>query len=204
MPGSETTAPILLASGSPTRKAMLERAGLTVEAVAPSVDEAEVKHALRADGASAEDCAELLAEMKAKRVAARHPGRVIVAADQMLVCNDIWFDKPPDRDHARAQLVALSDKTHTLISAVVVFINGARTWHHVDRARLTMRRLSPGFIDGYLDACGEAVLGSVGAYQLEGRGAQLFASVEGDFFSILGLPLLPLLDYLRARGVVPT
>lgn len=196
--------PLLLASGSQTRRAILERAGISVEAVRPAIDEAEVKRALQADGASPFDCAELLAEMKAQRVAARYPGRVIIAADQMLVCNDIWFDKPPDRDHAQAQLLALSGKTHTLISAVVVFINGARTWHHVDSASLTMRPVSHDFVEHYLDSVGDTVFQSVGAYQLEGMGAQLFTRVEGDFFSILGLPLLPLLGYLRTRGLVAT
>jgi septum formation protein len=117
----------------------------------------------------------------------------------MLVCGDVWFDKPPDLDHARAQLMALRSRTHELVTAVVVFRNGEVLWHHVARARLTMRNFSDAFLDDYLSAAGDSVLASVGAYQLEKLGAHLFARIEGDYFTILGLPLLPLLEFLRVQ-----
>ncbi len=193
--------PLILASGSTTRLAMLTAAGLVAEAVAPAVDEAEVKQALRADGANAATVAEHLAELKARRVARRHPEALVVGADQMLVAGEVWFDKPPDLDHARAQLRALRGRSHELVTAAVVMAGDARLWHHVARARLTMRAFSDGFLEAYVEAAGSRLLESVGAYQLEGLGAQLFARIEGDVFTILGLPLLPLLDFLRAQGV---
>ncbi|HET7595036.1 MAG TPA: Maf family protein, partial [Stellaceae bacterium] len=122
--------------------------------------------------------------------------------DQMLDCAGTWFDKPHDRADARAQLVALRGKRHELVSAVTVVRNGAVIWHLVDRPRLAMRAFSDDFLDTYLAALGDEALASVGVYQLEGLGAQLFERVEGDYFSILGLPLLPLLDFLRGHGVV--
>jgi len=196
-------AAVVLASGSATRAAMLRAAGLEVVVDPAAVDEDEAKRALRADGASAADAAEVLAEMKAQRISARHPGALVVGADQMLECEGAWFDKPADRAGAKAHLAALSGRTHRLVSAAVVCVNGSRTWHAVDSAELTMRRLSEAFVDRYLDAAGDAVTTSVGAYQLERLGAQLFVRVKGDHWTILGLPLLPLLGHLRERGVLP-
>jgi septum formation protein len=193
---------IVLASASVTRAQLLERAGLRVLCDAAAVDEAEVKAAFRAEKSDAATCATALAEAKAERVSRRHPGDLVVAADQILDCNGVWFDKPPDLAHARAQLMALSGRRHELVTAVTVFRDGENLWHVTERARLRMRALSADFVDAYLAACGESVLGSVGAYQLEGLGAQLFDRVEGDFFAILGLPLLPLLGFLREHGVV--
>jgi septum formation protein len=120
----------------------------------------------------------------------------------MLDCNGIWFDKPADLDQARAHLQALSGKSHRLVTAAIAVHGSARLWHTITAAKLTMRRLSDGFIDGYLERVGPAALSSVGAYQLEGLGAQLFERVEGDFFTVLGLPLLPLLGFLRGQGVI--
>ncbi|NIA71711.1 septum formation protein Maf [Pelagibius litoralis] len=198
-------APLLvLASGSATRRKVLAAAGVAFQVQAAAVDETAVKESLRAEGATAIQTAETLAELKAQRVAAKFPGALVIGADQMLSCNAVWFDKPVDSDHAAAHLRALSGKAHELSTAVCVVRNGARAWHHNAVARLTMRSLSDDFIETYLAAAGEAVLGSVGAYQLEGPGAQLFAEVEGDFFTVLGLPLLPLLDYLRANKVLPS
>lgn len=193
-------APLLvLASASVARREVLESAGITVTTQAAAVDEAAVKESLKAEGASPIQAAETLAELKAQRVATKFPGALVIGADQMLSCNGVWFDKPVDQDHAAAHLRALSGKTHELSTAVCVVRNGGRIWHHNAVARLTMRALSDAFIAAYLEAAGPAVLGSVGAYQLEGKGAQLFSAVEGDFFTILGLPLLPLMDFLRAN-----
>jgi septum formation protein len=190
---------VVLASASAARATLLENAGFVVVREPAAIDESEAKAAFRAEGAEAASCAVALAAAKAARVSRRHPGELVVGADQILVCSGIWFDKPPDRDHARAQLVALRGRTHELVTAVCVFRDGADLWHHVERPRLAMRAFSDAFLDAYLAAGGDAVLGSVGAYQLEGLGAHLFARVEGDYFSILGLPLLPLLDFLRGQ-----
>ena len=195
---------IVLASGSATRAALLHNAGVPATVDAPAVDEAEVKAALRADGASAEDVAETLAELKAMTISRRHPGRIVIGADQMLRCGDVWFDKPVDRDHARAQLTALRGKAHDLLTSAVAVRDGARLWHRTDRATLTMRPFSDRFLDDYLAAAGDDILSSVGAYRLEGLGSQLFSRVDGAVFTILGLPLLPLLDWLRAQRVIAT
>lgn len=197
-----TAPPVILASQSAIRRKLLENAGLAVETLPARVDEDEIKLALRAAGASVEDAAIKLAEAKARRVAERIPGALVIGCDQMLECNGVWFDKPPDRAHAAAHLRALSGKTHRLISAVVAYRNMVRVWHHVDAAKLSVRPLSDAFIATYLDQVGDAALSSVGAYQLEGLGAQLFTRIEGDYFTVLGLPLLPLLGFLRANGVV--
>lgn len=193
---------VILASSSRIRRTMLEQAGVPVDIDPARVDEDAVKEAMKLDGAPVEAVAEALAETKAMRVSARHPGRLVIAADQMLECGPVWFDKPPDRDHARAQLQALSGRTHRLVACVVAMRNGTRTWHHTDAAELTMRPLSDSFIDRYLDAMGDQVLTTVGGYQLEGLGAQLFTSVRGDYFTVLGLPLLPLMDHLRNQAVL--
>jgi len=196
---------LVLASQSPTRRKLLQDAGVPVAlADRPGVDEDEVKAAFRADGAGPADVAEALAEMKAQRVSARHGGALVVGADQMLECDGVWFDKPADRDGAAAHLRALSGKTHRLIACAVVVKDGTRIWHHLDSAELTVRPLGEDFIARYLDAVGDAALQSVGAYQLEGLGAQLFSRVRGDYFTVLGLPLLPLMDLLRNHGVLVT
>lgn len=195
---------LVLASASAARARLLADAGISVRCQAAAVDEEAVKDALKGEGATPAQVAETLAELKAQRVSRKHPEALVIGADQLLTCNETWFDKPPDRDHAAAQLRALSGKTHVLWTAVCVVRAGSRLWHHNAAARLTLRPLSDDFIARYLEAAGPAVLHSVGAYQLEGLGAQLFSRVEGDFFTILGLPLLPLLDFLRANKALPT
>lgn len=195
---------LILASGSRTRQKMLANVGLRVVIDPPHVDEEEVKAALRAEEASAGEVAETLAELKAVRVSRRTPGALVIGADQMLECDGTWFDKADDRDAARRTLIALRGKTHRLISAAVVARDGRRIWHTLESARLTMRPFSDAFLEDYLDMASDRAFESVGAYQMEGHGAQLFEKVEGDHFTILGLPLLPLLDFLRSWNVVHT
>ena len=191
---------IVLASSSPARAAMLRAAGVDFEAVPARVDEEAVKAAFEADGAGPRDLADALAEMKARRVSARLPGSMALGADQVLDCEGRRFDKPADATEARAQLLALRGRTHTLHSAAVVALDGAAIWRHVGRARLTMRPFTDAFLDGYVAAESAHLTQSV--YRLEGRGAQLFSRVEGDFFTVLGLPLLEVLGFLRARGAL--
>ena len=194
---------LVLASASATRVRMLRDAGLELEAVAPGVDEAAVKRSLAAERAPADHVASTLAELKAIRISNVRPGALAIGADQMLVCNGVSFDKPPDLAHARAQLQALRGKTHELVSAAAAARDGVVLWREATRARLRMRPFSEAFLDDYLDRVGEDVLASVGAYRIEGLGAQLFDRVEGDLFTILGLPLLPLLEFLRGHGALP-
>ncbi|HEX6840544.1 MAG TPA: Maf family protein [Stellaceae bacterium] len=196
--------PVVLASASAARAAILTGAGIEVLRDPAGIDEDEIKRSFRASGGDAVACATALAETKAMRVSARHNDALVVGADQMLDCAGTWFDKPRDRGEARAQLVALRGKRHELVSAVIVVKNGAVIWHFVDRPRLTMRAFSDRFLDAYMAALGDNALASVGVYQLEGLGVQLFERIEGDYFSILGLPLLPLLDFLRGNDVVMT
>jgi septum formation protein len=197
-----TTAPLILASGSRSRAQLLRNAGIAFDAIVPEVDESAVKTTLKASGLSASACADRLAEAKARAVALSHPNRVVIGADQMLECAGRWFDKPATLAAAADHLRALSGRSHELPTAVVAVRGATRLWGHVSVPRLTVRPLSGPAIAQYLARTGEAVLGSVGAYQLEGHGATLFTAIEGDFFTILGLPLLPLLAFLRAEGIV--
>jgi len=191
---------IVLASGSVARRQLLERAGLDFVVECVPVDEAAVKRGIAAETTDPAVAANALAELKALRVGPRHPGALVIGADQMLDCQGDWFDKPEDEPAARRQLMALAGRTHRLTSAVAVVKDGRVLWRHTEAAHLTMRSFSESFLDDYLAACGPAVLGAVGAYHLEGLGAQLFTAIEGDYFTILGLPLLPLLGFLRDHG----
>ncbi|MEL6103509.1 MAG: Maf family protein [Pseudomonadota bacterium] len=194
---------IILASASKSRQAVLANAGVAAAAIPALVDEDTAKAALRAEGASVSDQAMALAELKAVKVSRNTPG-LVIGGDQMLGLGHRAFDKPKTRDEARGHLFALSGQTHRLETALVICEDGAPVWRHLARPKLTMRPLSEAFIEEYLDTVGDAVYSTVGAYQLEGLGAQLFTAIEGDYFSILGLPLLPLLDYLRVRGSLQT
>ncbi len=202
MGGADAPTLLVLASASGARARLLENAGIAAVCEPAGVDEEEIKKAMRAEAAPAADVVEMLSELKAIRVSQRHPGSLVIGADQILVCEGAWFDKPTDRSRARADLTALAGKTHELLCGTCVARDGTRIWQHAASARLTMRRLSESFIDAYLDAIGDAALDSVGVYQLEGLGVQLFSRVEGDFFAILGLPLLPLFEFLRGHEVL--
>ncbi|WP_417812011.1 Maf family protein [Thalassospira alkalitolerans] len=193
---------LILASSSKARFTMLKNAGVDCEAIASMIDEEGYKQSMKAEGANAAEAAETLAEMKALRMYRQQPDGIVIAADQMLECNCIWFDKPRDRDNTRAQLLALRGKTHQLVSAAVVYKEGSRIWGKIDTAHLTMRNFTEEWLDDYLDACGDEIYNCVGGYQLEGLGAQLFTEVRGDFFTVLGLPLLPLIGFLRDHGIL--
>jgi septum formation protein len=196
--------PVILASASPTRKMLVAAAGLAVQVEPAGVDEVEIRRAFSADRRNAADCALALAEAKARWVAERHRHALVVGADQILHCGGMWFDKPSRLGEARTQLEALRGRTHELFTAVCIVQGVDRVWHAVSLAKLTMRQFSDAFLDDYLATEGDAILGSVGAYRLEGRGVQLFTNIEGDYFAILGLPLLELLGFLRARGALPS
>jgi septum formation protein len=179
---------------------MLANAGLVFDVEPAGVDEEEITRSL-GSRAAPQELASTLAEMKAIKVSSRHPEAMVIGADSTLACNGRLFDKPPTLDAARKQLMMLRGQTHELFSSVVVASGGQRLWHWAERARLTMRPFSEGFVDAYLARAGEDVLTSVGAYQLEGLGAHLFTRVDGDYFTILGLPLLPLLSFLAGHGI---
>jgi septum formation protein len=194
--------PLILASASTARRAVLEAAGLRFEAIAAAVDETAIKESARAEGYPAADAAMMLAEAKARRIAARRPEALVIGCDQMLVLEDRWFDKPESIEDARRHLEALRGKTHQLVTAVLCWRGGQRIWQHVATPRLTMRPVSDAFLDAYLALEGDQVTTTVGAYRLEGPGIHLFDKVEGEHAAILGLPLLPLLGFLRQHGAL--
>lgn len=194
--------PVVLASQSSARRRMLEAAGVAIIVAPAGIDETSLKTLAQQRGDTVERAAEMLALAKSVAGGRAHPNRLVVGSDQMLECEGRWYDKPRDLGQARDQLRALSGRTHRLVSAVAVTRGGAPLWRHTDAARLTVRRLGDEFLDRYLAAVGDAALASVGAYQLEGLGAQLFDAVEGDYFTVLGMPLLPLLGFLRGEGVL--
>ncbi len=191
---------LILASGSATRAKVLRDAGLTIFTARPLIDEDAIKAGLRTEGLSPRDQADALSEVKALSVSRKKSGFVI-GADQMLALGSDVFDKPKDRDEARASLQALRGKTHTLLTAAVIAKDGAVIARFMDTPQITMREFSDPFLETYLDEIGDAALTSVGAYQIEGRGVQLFSRVDGDYFSILGLPLLQILAFLRDHGL---
>ena len=197
-----TPEPLVLASASAARAALLRAAGVAFDIDPAAIDEAAVKRQCRADGCDAPACAALLAEAKARAVAQRHPEAVVIGADQILVLGDEWFDKPQDRAAAAAQLRRLRGRAHRLATAACAVCGSELLWRADATPKLSMRRFGDAFLAQYIAAEGDAVLGAVGAYRVEGRGVQLFARIEGDHFAILGLPLLELLSFLRRQGVV--
>jgi len=192
---------LILASKSAGRAQVLRAAGLVFEQIVSGVDEDAIKESLREAGAPVGDQADALAETKAVRVSAKHGG-IVLGADQMLEIEGRALDKAGSLDEAREQLKMLRGKTHTLHTALVACIEGAPVWRHLARPKVTMRNFSDAFLDAYVAELGEDLLTTVGCYKIEGRGAHLFSRIEGDQYSIMGMPLLPLLVWLRDRGDV--
>ncbi|QNA85848.1 Maf-like protein [Sphingomonas sp. So64.6b] len=195
---------LVLASKSASRRAMLTAAGVPFEAVAAGVDEESAKAALAGEGLAARDMADALAELKALKVSQRDGESLVLGSDSIVALEDgTMLDKPVDRAQAADHLRRLSGKRHELVSAAVMAEQGRAVWRIVDRAKMHVRPLSASFIETYLDAEWPAISGCVGCYRIEGPGAQLFSRIEGSQFTVLGMPLLPVLDYLRVRGVLP-
>jgi septum formation protein len=193
---------LILASASHVRARLLADAGLDFRVEPAELDEGVLKKVCRAEQRDTADCALALAEAKARQIAARCDRALVIGADQILVSGETWFDKPTDIAEARAQLQALRGRTHELVTAACAVQAGTRLWHAVSRPRLLMRDFTDAFLDDYIGVEGPAILGSVGAYRLEGRGVQLFEQIEGDHFAVLGLPLLELLGFLRETGEI--
>ncbi|MFB8340434.1 Maf-like protein [Brucella cytisi] len=193
---------LVLASKSPFRSALLKNAGIEFSTASADIDERAVEAPLYETGATPEEVAQVLAEAKALDVSEKNPGAVVIGCDQTLSLGDEIFHKPADMEAARRQLLKFSGKTHQLNSAVVLVKDGKTLWRHISIARMTMRDLDPGFVGRYLGRVGDVALSSVGAYQVEGPGIQLFDKIEGDYFTIVGLPLLPLLAELRKEKLI--
>lgn len=193
---------LILASTSPTRLNMLRAAGLEIAAVAPRVDEATIRDALVAEGAHPRDIADTLAEMKARKVAEKHPTDTVLGCDQVLALDRETFAKPETPDDARQQLRCLRGQSHKLLSALVVYENAEPIWRHVGEARLTMLNFSDAYLDDYVARNWDSIRHSVGCYKIEEEGVRLFSAIQGDHFTILGLPLLPLLAWMGTRGMI--
>lgn len=196
------TQPIILASGSDIRATLLRNAGVPFEVVVPRVDEQTMKQSLIIEGASPRDIADALAEMKALKVASKHPDSLVIGCDQVLARGRELLSKPQTREGAIAQLKSLRGQTHQLLSAAVIYADGKPQWRHVGQARLFMRDVSDDYLAEYVDRNWESIRHAVGAYKLEEEGVRLFSRVEGDYFNVLGIPLLELLSYLTLRGTL--
>jgi septum formation protein len=196
--------PLILASTSPTRLNMLRAAGLDHTAIAPRVDEATIRDALTAEGAHPRDIADALAEMKARKVAEKHPTDLVIGCDQVLALDRETFTKPESPDQARDQLRQLRGKTHKLLSAIVAYENAEPVWRFIGEARLTMHPISDAYLDDYVARNWDSIRHSVGCYKVEEEGVRLFSAITGDHFTILGLPLLPLLAWLGNKGMIAT
>jgi septum formation protein len=193
---------LILASSSPVRARLLQAAGVPFETRAARMDEPAIRASLLAESATPRDIADTLAELKALRVAARFPGALVIGCDQVLAFGTEILGKPESPADARAQLCLLRNRTHRLLSAVVICDNEKPVWRHVGEARMTMRDFSEDWLDGYLARNWDSVRDSVGCYHLEAEGIRLFSRIEGDYFTVLGLPLLELLSYLALRGTI--
>lgn len=193
---------LILASTSPIRLQMLRAAGLQVDAIAPRVDEATVRDALLAEGAHPRDVADALAEMKARKIAERHPGALVLGCDQVLALDREVFAKPESPQDAHAQLLRLRGTSHKLLTAIVAYENAMPVWRHVAEARLTMHAISDAYLDDYVARNWDSIRHSVGCYKIEEEGVRLFSAISGDHFTILGLPLLPLLAWMGTRGMI--
>ena len=193
---------LLLASASPIRLTLLQNAGVETVAHPARIDEDAIRAALTADQAHPRDVADTLAELKARKLAQRHPEALILGCDQVLALNTQIYAKPTTMAEARLHLTKLRNQTHHLHSAIVLYHKAAPIWRHIGSAKLTMRDFSDAYLDAYLTRQWPGLASSVGGYQLEGEGIRLFTAVEGDYFTILGLPLLPLLAYLNLRGFI--
>lgn len=200
--GTVQSQSLVLASASSARAALLRAAGVAFAVEPAAIDETAIKRDHQAAGRDAADCAAALAEAKARTVAERYPAAMVIGADQILVCDTEWFDKPGDLAEAAMQLRQLRGRDHNLVTAACICQGDRLLWQALTTPKLTMRNFGEAFLAEYISAEGEAVLGSVGAYRLEGRGVQLFARIDGDHFAILGLPLLELLGFLRGRGLL--
>ena len=197
-----TLTPLVLASASPIRLALLHNAGVAVTAQPVNIDEQAVRASLLEDQARPADIADTLAELKARKLAHRLPQALVLGCDQVLDFEGQCWVKPSDMQDARQQLCTLRNTTHALHSALVLYHEGQPIWRHTGTARLTMRDFSDAYLDGYLARNWSQICNSVGGYHLEGEGIRLFSAVDGDYFTILGLPLLPLLSYLVVRGFI--
>lgn len=192
--------PIILASGSKIRADLLRNANVPFEVMTAPVDEELIRESLEAEGTSPRDLADSLAEAKAQRVSAKLPGALVLGCDQVLDFEREVFSKPKDQDDAIAQLMRLRNNRHTLLSAAVIYENGKPVWRHVGMVRLLMRDFSDEFLKDYVNRNWDSIRHTVGCYQLEGEGVRLFTRVDGDYFTVLGMPLLEILAYLTLRG----